>query len=92
MKNQKRFFSIIPSDKKGESKYVTIAIGTVVLLILISALAPTALVGLFNTSAFNPSLVNSSLTNTGVPAWIPVALGALGAIAFVYLIWRSFSK
>ena len=86
------FNSIVPENKRGATAAVTTAIGVVVLLILISALAPTALVGLFNTSAFNPSLVNSSLTNTGVPAWIPVALGALGAIAFVYLIWRSFSK
>lgn len=59
---------------------VTAAIGVVVLLILVSALAPTALVGLFNATAF-----------TGVPAWVSAALGALGAIAFVYIIWRAAS-
>lgn len=66
------------NSKKGAGDGVKTAIGVVVLLILISALAPTALVGLFNATAF-----------AGVPAWVSVALGSLGAIAFVYIIWRS---
>jgi len=74
------FNSIVPENKRGATAAVTTAIGVVVLLILISALAPTALVGLFNATAF-----------TGVPAWVTTALGALGAIAFVYIIWRAAS-
>lgn len=65
------------NNKRGAAQ-VKAAIGVVVLLILISALAPTALVGLFNATAFS-----------GVPAWVTTALGALGAIAFVYIIWRA---
>lgn len=72
-------FNLLMMQKKGAGA-VNVAIGVVVLLILISAMAPTALVGLFNSTAFE-----------GVPGWVPVALGSLGAIAFVYIIWRAAS-
>lgn len=68
-------------NKKGASDKVGTMIGVVILLILIASLAPVALVGLFNTSAFS-----------GVPVWVPTTLGALGAVAFIYIIWRSASK
>ncbi len=74
----KNIFNLIEMQKKGAGKQVEVAIGVVVLLIIVSALAPTALIGLFNTTAF-----------VGVPAWVSVALGSLGAIAFVYIIWRA---
>lgn len=74
----KNIFDLKAMQKKGAGGAVKTAIGVVVLLILISALAPTALVGLFNATAFE-----------GVPAWVTVALGSLGAIAFVYIIWKA---
>lgn len=74
-------------------------IGVVVLLILVSALAPTALVGLFNTTAFQCIGISNATgcftsggiaqSQTGVPTWVVTALGSLGAIAFIYLIWRA---
>jgi hypothetical protein len=76
-----RKFNLIEMQKRGAGTQVAAAIGVVVLLILVSALAPTALIGLFNTTAFS-----------GVPAWVPTALGSLGAIAFIYIIWKSASK
>lgn len=73
-------FNLLMNQKKG-SAAVNAAIGVVVLLIIISAMAPTALVGLFNATAFS-----------GVPGWVPIALGSLGAVAFVYIIWRAASS
>lgn len=73
-------FKLSELQKRGSSTAVNTAIGVVVLLILIAAMAPTALVGLFNATAFS-----------GVPAWVPVALGSLGAVAFVYIIWKAAS-
>lgn len=49
----------------------------VIVLILIGALAPTALVALFNTTAF-----------TGVPVVWVTTLGIMGAIAFILVILR----
>ena len=60
------------------SRAIDALIGVVILLILVSYLAPTALKGLFNTTAF-----------TGVPTWVPTVLGIMGAVAFIYLIWRA---
>lgn len=65
----------------ASSNKIEVMIGVVVLLILVAVLAPQALVGLFNTTAFE-----------GVPAWVPTTLGALGAVAFIYIIWRAASK
>lgn len=88
-------------NKRGNVN-VKVAIGVVVLLILISALAPTALVGLFNATAFRcpgghinttGCFVGDVATDlTGVPVWIVTALGALGAIAFIYVIYRSYNS
>ena len=50
---------------QGEGKMNNLIL-TVVILILVAQLAPTALVGLFNATAF-----------TGVPAWVPSTLGLL---------------
>jgi hypothetical protein len=91
MKMETEKFDLLKMQKKGVGGGVTTAIAVVVLLILISAMAPTALVGLFNSTAFRCVGGNCSIP-TGVPAWVPPALGALGAIAFVYLIWRAASK
>lgn len=77
-------------QKRG-STGVNVAIGVVVLLILISALAPTALVGLFNKSLYCGGY-NCTANPSPVPAWVPVALGSLGAIAFVFIIWKAASS
>lgn len=53
------------------------AIDIFLVLILVGALAPTALVSLFNTTLF-----------TGVPTWVVTTLGIVGAIAFILLIVR----
>jgi len=70
----------LKNSQKGGKASVEVLIGVVILLILVAQLAPTALVGLFNATAF-----------AGVPAWVPSTLGILGAVAFVYIIWRSAS-
>lgn len=69
----KNAFDLKGMHKKGASG-VKALVGVVVLLILIAYLAPTALVGLFNTSAFS-----------GVPTWVPSILGILGVVAFIYI-------
>ena len=62
------------------SKAIDALIGVVILLILVAYLAPTALKGLFNTTQYNM---------THVPTWVPTVLGIMGAVAFIYLIWRA---
>lgn len=94
-------FNLFKAQKRG-SAMVNAAIAVVVLLILISALAPTALVGLFNSTAFTcpNGILNATgcfeggtlVGLTGVPGWIPLALGSLGAVAFIYIIWRAASS
>lgn len=74
--NNSKFLKM--KSRRGASDKVGTMIGVVILLILIGVLAPIALVGLFNSSAF-----------VGVPAWVSSILGILGAIAFVYIIWRA---
>jgi len=73
-------FNLMKMQKKGEAK-VNVLIGVVVLLILVGALAPTALNSLFNTSAY-----------VGVPAWVTTTLGIMGAVAFIYIIWNAAKK
>lgn len=53
-------------------------VGLVVLIFLISALAPSALTGLFNTTAF-----------ADVPTYVPTILGTLGLVGFIYIMIRG---
>lgn len=62
-------------SKKGESG-VKRLISIVVLVILIAVLAPVALPMIFNTTAYG----------TNVPAWVPLVLGILAVIAFIYIL------
>lgn len=71
-------------QKKGASG-IKALVGVVVLLILIAYLAPSALVGLFNSSNFIYIGGNASAGSTGVPTWIPSILGILGVVAFIYI-------
>lgn len=84
-------FNLYSMQKKGASG-VKALIGVVVLLILIAYLAPTVLVGLFNTSAFSYIGGNESLGLTGVPIWVPTVLGILGVVAFVYIMLDAANK
>lgn len=71
-------FDLSALQKKGASKaMVGGIIGLVIALILVANTAPTALVGLFNTTAF-----------TGVPTWVTTVLGTMGALAFVLILWK----
>lgn len=53
-------------------------IGVVILMVLVGALVPSALVTLFNATLF-----------TGVPVWVSTTLGAVGAIGVVMLLYRA---
>lgn len=85
--------------KKGQTARVEYMIGVVILLILVASLAPVALSGLFNQN-INGSLTchvfndtsGTCLQTTNVPSWVVASLGVLGAVAFVYIIWRSANK
>jgi len=97
----KEVFDLLKSQKGGKVS-VEYMIGLVILLILVAQLGPTALSGLFNSSAFEcVSGVYNSTTNltctgtgatTGVPLWIPATLGILGAVALIYFIWKAIEK
>lgn len=85
-------------NNRGNAQ-VKVMIGVVVLLVLVSALAPTALVGLFNTTAYQCPGGHINATGcfvggvetalSGIPSWVIVALGSLGAIAVVFLIYKA---
>lgn len=66
---------------------IKVLIGLVVALILIANLGPTALSGLFNSTAFQCVGGNCSV-QTGVPAWAVTVLGILGVVAFIFLILK----
>lgn len=92
----------ITQNKKGSSSNskIEMMIGVVVLLILVAVLAPQALSGLFDSDGrfscvtFNDTegFEGECLVSSGVPGWIAPTLGALGAVAFIYIIWRSVKK
>lgn len=69
------------SDKKGMASSIKGLIGVVVVLVLVGALATTALIPLFNSTAY-----------TGIPAWVPTTLGILGVVAFIFVILRTAGK
>lgn len=79
--NEMKAFDLKAMQKKGMHDGVKALVAVVVLLILIAYLAPTALSGLFNTTAF-----------VGVPTWVPSVLGILGVVAFIYIILDAVDK
>lgn len=80
-------FDLNSLQRKGASKAIVGSIiGLVISLILIANTAPSALVGLFNTSAFTTN--GTAGFSTGVPAWVPTVLGVIGALAFVLFMWK----
>lgn len=84
-------FNLYSMQKKGMADGVKALVGVVVLLLLIAYLAPTALSGLFNTTAF--SYVNGNLSvSSGVPLWVPTVLGIIGVVGIIYVILDAIDR
>ena len=68
-------------QKKGQGKMSASIYGlvaTVIVIILVSALAPDVFTNLLNVN-----------TTSGAPAWVGTVLTVLSGAAFVFIIWRA---
>lgn len=82
------------NDKRGAMTSLEKGIGIIVIILLVANLAPIALSPLFQTQNLTIGANASGTYNvpTGVPAWVPIVLGILGVVGFIFFMWRLNSK
>lgn len=77
-------FNHLLEQKKGEKgidSKISVLIGAVILIVLVTALAPEIFTSL---AALDPA--------TGTPAWVKSVLIVIVGAGLVFLVWRTFGK